>query len=160
MVWFVFTTIHSLNSVVKLSALLQSHVLYYSIPYCATPYSSIQYHTILYCTILLCTYYREAYRNGTLTTEGVRRVLKLDPNKMGKIADFFVREIAEAVPRVPANFQDKITISGNGTGNLILFYFYISVFIKSFSLPPPRLVLIFIYLDLYIIFPSHIFTVL
>ena len=59
-------------------------------------------------------YCREAYRNGTLTADGVRRVLKLDPNKMGKIADFFVREIAEAVPRVPANFQDKNTITGTG----------------------------------------------
>ena len=75
---------------------------------------------MLYHTVLLCTYCREAYRNGTLTTEGVRRVLKLDPNKMGKIADFFVREIAEAVPRVPVNFQDKNTISGNGTGNFDL----------------------------------------
>ena len=72
---------------------------------------------MLYHTVLLCTYCREAYRNGTLTTEGVRRVLKLDPNKMGKIADFFVREIAEAVPRVPVNFQDKNAISGNGTGD-------------------------------------------
>ena len=50
---------------------------------------------------------REAYRNGTLTSEGVRRVLKLEPNKMGKIADFFVREISEAVPRAPLVSQEK-----------------------------------------------------
>jgi hypothetical protein len=42
---------------------------------------------------------------------------------MGKVADFFVREIAEAVPRVPVNFQDKNTISGNGTGNFNFNYF-------------------------------------
>jgi hypothetical protein len=50
-------------------------------------------------------------------------VLKLDPNKMGKIADFFVREIAEAVPRVPVNLQDKNTISANSTGNYDFIYF-------------------------------------
>jgi hypothetical protein len=55
----------------------------------------------------LSPYPREAYRNGTLTTEGVRRVLKLEPNKMGKIADFFVREISEAVPRAPLVAQEK-----------------------------------------------------
>ena len=86
-------------------------------------YYAKQHNTSPYYTLLLCTYYREAYRNGTLTSEGVRRVLKLDPNKMGKIADFFVREIAEAVPRVPINFQDKNTISGNGTGSFKFLYF-------------------------------------
>jgi hypothetical protein len=34
-------------------------------------------------------------------------VLKLEPNKMGKIADFFVREISEAVPRAPLVAQEK-----------------------------------------------------
>jgi transcriptional adapter 2-alpha len=36
---------------------------------------------------------REAYRNGTLTSEGVKRVLKLDASKTDKIFDFFVREM-------------------------------------------------------------------
>ena len=45
---------------------------------------------------------REAYRNGTLTADGVHRVLKLDAAKTAKIADFFVREMAVAVPIVPS----------------------------------------------------------
>jgi len=36
---------------------------------------------------------REAYRNGTLTSDGVKRLLKLDPSKTDKIFDFFVREM-------------------------------------------------------------------
>ena len=65
---------------------------------------------------MTCTY-SEAYRNGTLTTEGVKRVLRLDPYKMGKIADFFVREISEAVPRTPIVFQEKEKIPGLGPGS-------------------------------------------
>lgn len=36
---------------------------------------------------------REAYRNGTLTAEGVRRVVRLDVPASTKIYDFFVREM-------------------------------------------------------------------
>ena len=67
-------------------------------------------------TCMTCTY-SEAYRNGTLTTEGVKRVLRLDPYKMGKIADFFVREISEAVPRTPIVIQEKEKIPGLGPGS-------------------------------------------
>ena len=65
---------------------------------------------------MTCTY-SEAYRNGTLTTEGVKRVLRLDPYKMGKIAYFFVREISEAVPRAPIVIQEKEKIPGLGPGS-------------------------------------------
>ena len=60
----------------------------------------------------------EAYRNGTLTTEGVRRVLRLNPSKMGKIADFFVREIAEAIPRAPINSFEKTVSNQNISGTI------------------------------------------
>jgi len=36
---------------------------------------------------------REAYRNGTLTAEGVRRVVRLDVPASTKVYDFFVREM-------------------------------------------------------------------
>ena len=39
---------------------------------------------------------------GTLDHEGVHRVLKIEPSKMSKVADFFVREMATAVPVVPS----------------------------------------------------------
>lgn len=57
--------------------------------------------------------HREAFRNGTLSTEGVRRVLKLEPNKMGRVADFFVREISEATPRAPISQQIRNDPIGN-----------------------------------------------
>ncbi len=36
---------------------------------------------------------REAHRNGMLTQEGIRRVLKADEEKSTQIYDFFVREL-------------------------------------------------------------------
>ena len=48
---------------------------------------------------------------GTLTHDGVHRVLKLEASKMNKVADFFVREMASAVPVVPSvifSSSDKV----------------------------------------------------
>ena len=36
---------------------------------------------------------REAYRNGMLTDDGVRRVLKIDGSKAAMIFDFFVKDL-------------------------------------------------------------------
>lgn len=35
---------------------------------------------------------REAYRNGQLTLEGVRRVVRLEQDKAAELLDFFVKE--------------------------------------------------------------------
>ena len=43
-------------------------------------------------------------------------MLRLNPSKMGKIADFFVREIAEAIPRAPINSFEKIVSNQNISG--------------------------------------------
>ena len=45
-------------------------------------------------------------------------MLRLNPNKIGKIADFFVREIAEAVPRAPINGFEKNNSTHNSAGEI------------------------------------------
>ena len=46
--------------------------------------------------------YAYTHPTGTLTHDGIHRVLKLEGSKMNKVADFFVREMASAVPVVPS----------------------------------------------------------
>lgn len=57
---------------------------------------------------------REAYRNGMLTIDGVRRLVKVDEEKCGQIYDFFVRELKVNEPPkyVPA---PKSTATASGS---------------------------------------------
>ncbi len=38
-------------------------------------------------------FYREAYRNGALTIDGVKRIIKVEADKSETIYDFFVKEL-------------------------------------------------------------------
>lgn len=50
---------------------------------------------------------REAFRNGTLTNEGIKRIIKLDIPKTEKIYDFFVKEMPYITTKAHGNVGRK-----------------------------------------------------
>jgi transcriptional adapter 2-alpha len=50
---------------------------------------------------------REAFRNGTLTNEGIKRIIKLDIPKTEKIYDFFVKEMPYITTKTHGNVGRK-----------------------------------------------------
>ena len=56
---------------------------------------------------------REAYRSNTLTLEGIKRVIKVDPEKHNQIYDFFIRDTNLGLSSIEHEFR-----TGTGPGGM------------------------------------------
>lgn len=67
---------------------------------------------------LIVLKYREAYRSGTLTLEGVKRVIRLDIDRNTKLFDFFVKDVSlNCVPAATAPLSASSSAVWEGGDN-------------------------------------------
>ena len=77
-------------------------------------FSSIICHIIIYIThICHNSDPREAYRSNTLTLEGIKRVIKVDPEKHTQIYDYFIRDTNLGLSSIEQEFR-----TGTGPGGM------------------------------------------